>query len=48
MGTYVTVKHLLSINFSSLLLEKKIEIKKKKGRPMPNLSIIQIKKKNKV
>lgn len=41
--TYVTVEYLLSINFSSLPLEKKIEIKKE-GRPMPNLNVIQIKK----
>jgi len=43
MDTYVTVEHLLNIHFSSLPLEKKIEIKKE-GRPMPNLNIIQIKK----
>ncbi|XP_026818984.1 uncharacterized protein LOC113557616 [Rhopalosiphum maidis] len=43
MDTYITVEHLLNIHFSSLPLEKKIEIKKE-GRPMPNLNIIQIKK----
>ncbi|XP_060855369.1 uncharacterized protein LOC132933049 [Metopolophium dirhodum] len=43
MDTYVTVEHLLNIHFSSLPLEKNIEIKKE-GRPMPNLNIIQIKK----
>jgi hypothetical protein len=42
MSTYVTVEHLLSINFSSLPLEKEVEVKKE-GRPMPNLNIIQIK-----
>jgi len=40
MGTYVTVEHLLSINFSSLPLKKKIEIKTE-GRLMPNLNIIK-------
>lgn len=38
-----TVQHLLSVNFSSLTLEKKMEIKRE-GRPTPNLNIIQIKK----
>jgi hypothetical protein len=34
----------MNINFSSLLLEKKVEIIKE-GRPIPNLNTIQIKKK---
>lgn len=43
MDTYVTVEYLLNINFSSLPLEEKVEIKKE-GRPMQILNIIQIKK----
>lgn len=38
----VTVEHLLSINFPSLSLEERMEIKNE-GRPMPNLNIVQVK-----
>lgn len=38
----VTVERLQSINFPSLSLEERMEIKKE-GRPMPNLNIVQVK-----